>query len=155
GVILMLFFGEAFVVQCAKVVLPRDPDGRSLIWGSLTGLALIAGLLCVWILVVNGSLPPALLADQTGTVVEQLGKVAVRAASGFGVLLGALLIGLAGLRCMVGAFNLTREWLPASSSAAMVLPALAPIALVFLAAEWLLLSGTYSFAGVIGILGVL
>lgn len=155
GVILMLFFGEAFVVQCAKLVLPRDPNGRSLIWGSLTGLALIAGLLCIWILVVNGSLPPALLADQTGTVVQQLGAVAGPVVLALGVPLVVLLIGLAGLRCMVGAFNLTREWLPAPSSGAMLLLALAPIALVFAAAEWLLLSGSYSFSGVIGMLGVL
>jgi len=157
GVILMLFFGEAFVVQCAKAVLPRDPGGRSLIWGSLTGLAMIAALLCIWLLVVNGSLAPSLLLDQTGTVIEPLGTIAGPAVTTLGVPLAALLIGLAGLRCMVGAYNVTREWLPATElgAGARVLLALSPIAVIFLAAEWMLVKGTYSFAGVIGMLGVL
>ncbi len=150
GVILMLFFGEAFVVQCAKVVLPRDPNGHALIWGSLTGLAAIAALLCLWILVVNGAVPLAALAGQTGTVVQPLGAVAGPVVTALGLPLVVLLIGLAGLRCMVGAFNVTREWVPERA-----LLALSPLALVFLAAEWLLLSGNYSFSGVIAILGVL
>jgi hypothetical protein len=157
GVILMLFFGEAFVVQCAKAVLPRDPGGRSLIWGSLAGLAIVAALLCVWLLVVNGSLTPSLLLGQTGTVIGPLGTIAGPAVTTLGVPLAALLIGLAGLRCMVGAYNVTREWLPAGnlSTGARVLLALSPLAFIFLAAEWMLSKGTYSFAGVIRMLGVL
>jgi hypothetical protein len=45
GVILMGYFGEAFVVQCAKAVLPRDPGGTALIRGSAAGLAAVTVLI--------------------------------------------------------------------------------------------------------------
>jgi hypothetical protein len=122
GVVLMVYFCEGFVVQCAKVVLPRDPSGRSLIGGSVAGLAAIAALLSAWILVVNGSLPPAVLAGQAGTVVEPLAAAVGSGAAALGLVLILLLPGMAALRCMIGAFNQVSEWLPTRASTVMLLP---------------------------------
>jgi hypothetical protein len=122
GVILMGYFAEAFVVQCAKVVLPRDPSGRSLIWGSIAGLAGIAVILSAWILIINGSLPPETLAGQKVTVVTSLAVVIGSAAVVPGSLLVLLLPGLAAIRCMISAFNVVREWLPAQARPVVILP---------------------------------
>src|SRR5262249_37569599 len=112
GVVLMGYIAEAFVVQCAKAVLPRDPSGRSLIRGSITALAAIALLLCVWVAVINGSVPARALADQPGTVFVPLAAVAGPGVAIVGSFLTALLLGLVALRCMIGSFNAVREWLP-------------------------------------------
>ncbi|PYN97738.1 MAG: hypothetical protein DMD91_16725 [Candidatus Rokuibacteriota bacterium] len=122
GIILMGYFAEAFVVQCAKVVLPREPSGRALIWGSLAGLGGIAVVLSLWIVVMNGSLDSRLLAGETVTVITPLAAVVGSGAAALGTLLILFLPGLATLRCMVGAFNVAREWIPARSEPVVVLP---------------------------------
>ncbi len=111
GIILMGFFASAFVVQCAKSVLPRDPSGRSLIWGSVAGLGGIGAVLLLWIVAINGSLDRRFLAAQTATVVTPL-AAQIPATALLGTLLVVFLSGLATLRCMIGAFNVAREWLP-------------------------------------------
>lgn len=122
GIILMGYFAEAFVVQCAKVVLPRDPSGRSLIWGSIAGLAGIAAILSVWILIINSALPPETLVGQKVTVVTSLAVVIGAAAVVPGSLLVLFLPGLAAIRCMISAFNVVREWLPAQVRPVVLLP---------------------------------
>ncbi len=122
GIILMGYFAQAFVVQCAKVVLPRDPSGRSLIWGSIAGLTGIAAVLSVWILIINGSLPPETLAGQKVTVVTSLAVVIGSAAVVPGSLLVLFLPGLAAIRCMISAFNVVREWLPAQGQPVVIMP---------------------------------
>ncbi len=131
GVILMGYFGEAFVVQCAKVVLPRDPSGRSLIWGSLAGLAGIAAFLVVWILIINGSLASEMLVGQTVTVATPLAAVFGPAIAALGFFLVLFLPGLAMLRCMISVFNVVREWLPVRSRPIVILPRLRGKLLLF------------------------
>jgi hypothetical protein len=122
GIILMGYFAEAFVVQCAKVVLPREPSGRSLIWGSLAGLGGIAVVLSLWIVVMNGSLDPRMLAGETVTVITPLAAAVGSGTVALGALLILFLPGLATLRCMVGAYNVAREWLPARTDPVVVMP---------------------------------
>src|SRR5262249_1002718 len=109
GIVLMGYFAEAFVVQCAKVVLPREPSGRALIWGSLAGLGGIAVVLTLWVVVMNGSLDPRVLTGETATVITPLAAVVGSGTAALGALLVLFLPGLATLRCMVGAFNVARE----------------------------------------------
>jgi hypothetical protein len=113
GIVLMGYFAEAFVVQCAKRVLPRDPTGRALIRGGLAGVAAIGLLLCAWTFAVNGEIAPARLAGLTDTVVAAMASRNGAVALFAGTILIVLLPGLAMLRCLVGAFNTAREWLPA------------------------------------------
>src|SRR5206468_3109282 len=95
GIVLMGYFAEAFVVQCAKVVLPREPSGRALIWGSLAGLGGIAVVLTLWIVVMNGSLDPRVLAGETATVITPLAAVVGSGTAALGTLLVLFLPGLA------------------------------------------------------------
>jgi hypothetical protein len=74
GVILMLYIGHVFVIQCAKVVLPRDPSARSLIGGSVAGTACLTVLFIVWMLAVNGAIAPAELVGQMGTAITPLAE---------------------------------------------------------------------------------
>jgi hypothetical protein len=113
GIVLMGYFAEAFIVQCAKMVLPRDPTGRALIRGGLAGVAAIGLLLCAWTFAVNGEIAPARLAGLTDTVVAAMASRNGAVALFAGTILIVLLPGLAMLRCLVGAFNTAREWLPA------------------------------------------
>jgi hypothetical protein len=122
GVVLMGYIAEAFVVQCAKAVLPRDPSGRALIRGSVAALATIALLLCVWVLVISGSLPPGALAGQRGTVFVPLAAVAGPGVAVIGSLVTTLLLGLVALRGMIGSFNAVREWLPVPPRRVLLLP---------------------------------
>jgi hypothetical protein len=115
GIILMGFFGEAFVVQCAKAVLPRDPSGRSLITGSLAGLLAIAVLLCLWTLVVSGVVAPDVLRRQLGTALTPLAAAAGQSVSVLGALLVIVLLGVTFTRCMIAAVNLILERLPTRS----------------------------------------
>lgn len=122
GVVLMLYFGDAFVVSNAKVILPRDPSGRALIWGSGAGLAAIAAVLTVWILCINGSLDPAALAGQRGTVFTPLESAVGPAVTVMGVVIVLLLPGLAAIRCPIALASMVREWLPAHPTTVVALP---------------------------------
>jgi len=122
GVVLMGYFIEAFVVQTARTVLPRDPSGRSLIWGSLAGLGAVAAALCGWVLVVNGAAPPEALAGERGTLFAPLAAVAGPGVAVLGSLLVLLLPGLVVLRCTIAAFQMVREWLPEPRRYCLVLP---------------------------------
>jgi hypothetical protein len=118
GVVLMVFFSEAFVVQCAKAVLPRDPSGRSLIWGSVLGLGGIALALACWIFAVDAVVPTDELARETATVISPLASHLGAVIQFPGLLLVLLLPGLAVIRGATGLFNQVREWLPAKRSVA-------------------------------------
>ncbi len=122
GVILMSFFLEALIVQCAKAVLPRDPSGRALVSGSLMGLGAVTVTLCVWIVVVTGSVAPGLLAGQKGTIIEPLRAEIGPVVLAFGTLLVLLLTGLAALRGLLLAAGIVREWLPARPNTVLSLP---------------------------------
>jgi hypothetical protein len=171
----MGYFGEAFVIQCAKVVLPRDENGSSLIWGSGAGLAAVTALIVAWVLMINGSLGPGRLAYQTGTALTPLATTEGPAVAAMGTALVLILAGLAALRCMLGAIGQVREWLPrpleanapspprkqASGVGALLrdadsrqMVASAPLVLVLVVALWLTLIGHDSFAGTLGLLGV-
>jgi hypothetical protein len=113
GVVLMGYYAECLVVQCAKAALPRDPSGRSLVWGCVAGVAALTALLVVWVLVVAGSVPPEVMAGERSTALVPLARVAGPGVAVTGSLLVVLLPGLALLRGMIGAYGMVSEWLPA------------------------------------------
>src|SRR5947209_8116091 len=69
-----------------------------------------------------GSLGPPVLAAETATAITPLAAVGGWGTAALGTLLVLFLPGLATLRCMVGAFSVAREWLPARSEPVLVLP---------------------------------
>jgi amino acid permease len=113
GVILTAYFGHLSVSNCGRVVLRRDPSGRSLIWGNIAAQATAILLYSIFVLAVAGAVPASQLTGLTGTSLEPL---AVQ--SGWGIrLLGfvfvVLGIGMASIHFSLGLFNLVRERLPA------------------------------------------
>ena len=122
GVSLMLYFGHVYVGECAKLILPRDPSASSLIWGSMAGTAFLTVLFCIWVLAVNGAVPPHLLVGQSGTVLEPLAVQVGSAVTVLGTVLVILLLGMAWLRSSSLLLNLAREWLPVQPQTLLVLP---------------------------------
>lgn len=122
GVSLMLYFGHVYVGECAKLILPQDPSASSLIWGSVAGTAVLTFLFCIWVLAVNGAIPPSVLATQSGTalepLVEQLGPIA----KVLGSVLVVLLLGMAWFRSSSLLINLAREWFPTRPRPILMLP---------------------------------
>ena len=65
GVVLLAYFGHVSVGNCGKLVLRRDPSGRSLIWGTVAAQGVAIVLYCIWVLgghfavIASGQLVPA------------------------------------------------------------------------------------------------
>ena len=112
GVSLMLYFGHVYVGECAKLVLPKDRSGSSLIKGSIAGTIILTLLFCIWILAVNGAIAPSLLAIQSGTVLEPLTQQIGSVVTVLGSILVIFLLGMAWIRSSSLLFNITQEWIP-------------------------------------------
>ncbi len=122
GVILMLYFGHIYVIQCAKIVLPRDPSGRSLIRGSLAGTACITAISSIWILATGGVIIPETLVNFEGTVLTPLAEQVGASIHLLGSVLIIFLLGMSCIRCSNVLFNLVRERLPTRLQSIVVLP---------------------------------
>ena len=161
GVSLISYFGHALVGQSARLVLPRDPSGRTLVRGSVAGMAALLALLSAWVLVLDTDLPLSHLVGQRGTVLIDLEAHAGLDVAVLGTLLVVALPGLTALRCAVVLFNLVRERLPPSADTSATsgigrfvvcsAPALAGFAVVGVMVE----TGAGSFTQVLGVAGVL
>jgi hypothetical protein len=113
GVVVMLYIGHVYIIQCAKIVLPRDPSARSLIRGSVAGTAVLVAIFIVWVLVVNGVVDADTLARETGTALTPLARRIGPAIRVFGSPLVILLLGMSCLRTSTVLFNLVLERVPA------------------------------------------
>jgi hypothetical protein len=122
GVIVMLYIGHVYVVQCAKIVLPRDPGGRALIRGSVAGTAGLAAVFVVWILAVNGVVSAERLLGEAGTALPALAERLGPATQVLGSLLVVLLLGMSCLRTSTVLFNLVQERLPSRLRVVLTLP---------------------------------
>lgn len=112
GIVISAYFGHLSIPNSARMILLRDPSGKSLLRGAMTAQVAAILINSIWILVLNGSLAPETLANETGTVIiplaAQVGPIVVP----FGTLYILLGIGMITIHFTVGLFNLTREWLP-------------------------------------------
>ncbi|MFQ5657209.1 MAG: hypothetical protein ACE5G5_06685 [Candidatus Methylomirabilales bacterium] len=122
GVILLLYFGHVYVIHCAKVVLPRDPSGRSLIRGSVTGTACLTAIMAIWVVAIGGAIAPQVLASQAGTAITPLAE---QVGPSIAVLGSALIIFFLGMSCIRSSdvlFNLVQERLPTQVRSIVMLP---------------------------------
>jgi len=122
GVILLAYFGHMSVGNCAQTVLHRDPDTRSLIWGSVAAQAVVMLIYCVWVLAVNGAIEPQALADQTGTALAPLATKIGPGVHVLGSIFVILGMGIGTLHSSLPLYNLVRERLPARRTIIMILP---------------------------------
>jgi amino acid permease len=163
GVVAAAYFGHLSVGNCARDVLGRDPSGRSLIWGAVAAQVVVMALYGLWTFAVNAAIDPAALtgisgtalaplADEIGPVVHLLGSVFVVLAMGIGSVHNSL-----------GLFNLARERLltrrrrltSLCGRQTCFLLSAAPVMIVFLLAQWMLLTERGSFAEPLSFLGVI
>ncbi|HXH84828.1 MAG TPA: hypothetical protein VNN07_18110 [Candidatus Tectomicrobia bacterium] len=112
GVVAMLYIGHVYVIQCAKLVLPRDPGAASLVRGSVAGTAVLTVIFVVWILAVNGAVDAETLAGEAGTALAPLAARVGPAIHVLGSVLVVLLLGMSCLRTSTVLFNLVQERLP-------------------------------------------
>lgn len=122
GVIVMLYCGHVYVVQCAKIVLPRDPSARALIRGSVAGTAVLIAIFTVWVLAVNGVVPGERLAREAGTALPSLAERIGPAVQVLGTVLVVMLLGMSCLKTSTVLFNLVQERLPTQVRAIVTMP---------------------------------
>jgi hypothetical protein len=122
GVVIMLYVGHLNVVQCAKIVLPKDPSGRSLIRGSVAGTIFLAVLFAAWVFAVNGAIAPENLAGEPGTALIPLAKQVGPSIHLVGTLLVIAILGMSCLRTSTVLFNLAQERIPTHLRAIITLP---------------------------------
>ncbi len=177
GVILGAYFGHTSVGNVAKVVLRRDPSGRTLLWGNMAALATAMILYIYWVTVVNGAIAPATLAASPGTALAPLAARVGPAVHLFGSIFVILGMGMASIHYSLALFNQVQEWLPAPLSARTALSthaatnrsanwlfggprrrfwwSILPVLIIFLLVEWMLYSNQVSFAAPLGVMSTL
>jgi len=122
GVILMLYIGHIYVIQCAKSVLHRDPSARSLIWGSVAGTACLTVIFIVWLLAVSGTIAPEVLIRQVGTAMAPLAAQFGPSMHVLGVILVIVLLGMSCLKTSNALYNLVYERLPTRVRSTVIFP---------------------------------
>jgi amino acid permease len=169
GVLLTAFFGHTSAATAAKVVLARDPTGRSLMRGNVAAIGLAIALYALVVVGVNGAVGPAQLIGYGGTSIEPLARVAGPLVGVLGGAFVVLAMGLAAITCSLALYNQAREtltggWLSDRLArsrrllhdlASDRLLASVPVVLTFAAGPILLALGTGSFTGPIALLGTL
>ena len=120
--LLGLIFGVVFtayshfsVTSSARSVLPRDPSGRSLIWGCIVAQASVMILYILWVVAVNGAFASPNLAKFTGTALTPLAQLGGPVVNIIGVLLVIFIMGIGFIYSALGLFSMVRVWLPGRS----------------------------------------
>ena len=160
GVIMGLFSAHMMVAVFGKMILERDPSGRSLVRGHPAGILAVGAINIFWVVAVNGSVSPQELAAETGTVLVPLTAQLGQVVGLLGAIFVVLGMGLGLVHFSIALFNLAGERLSAQRSKSLgrlgtFMVSLSPVILVFALALWLSITGSGSFAGILGFLGVL
>ena len=168
GVIIVAYFGHTSAANASKLILGRDPSGRSLLWGNLAALATVIGLYCLIVIAINGAVGSQPLIDTRGTAITPLAAVAGPIIDVLGSMYVVLAVGLGSLYCSLGLYNQVIEYLPARSrrteggwvarlatGRGRLLAGVAPVAVTFLVLEYLLFTDQDWFARPVAVMGVL
>ena len=151
---LLSYFGHTSVGNCAKVVLTRDPGGRSLMTGSVAAMLTVVALYSLWVFSVAPPSPPPGCGPNPDTALVPLAEEAGRAASDRRLHL-RVPRGRDGHRPPVPGSLQPRRGAVGRPRAGPGAPGLGLIGAIFLLAELLIITQSASFAGSIGIVGAL
>lgn len=159
GVTLDIYAAHILVAIFGRMLLQRDPTGRSVVRGHAAGIGFAIVLNIVWVLAVCGAVAPGVLAAQSSTVVVPLAAEVGPQVRVLGAIFVVLSMGLGLIQFSLALFNLARERIgqrfARGGSRGRFVLALTPVILVLLVAEWMALTDTGSFAGILGFLGVM
>ena len=113
----------------------------------------------VWVVAISGAIAPEVLAEQTSTVLVPLAAEVGPQVQVLGAIFVILSMGLGLIQFSLALFNLARERIGQRNvwggAGGRFVLALVPVILVLLVAEWMVITGTGSFAGILGFLGVM
>lgn len=159
GVIMGLFSAHMMVGVFGKMILERDPSGRALVRGHPTGILAVGLINIFWVVAVNGSVPPAELVAESGTALVPLTAQFGQLVGVLGAVFVVLSMGLGFIHFSIALFNLARERLSPQRANSLgrigtFLVSLSPVILVFAIALWMSITGSGSFAGILGFLGI-
>ena len=122
GIILIAYFGHLSICNCGRVVLQRDPGGRSLIRGCMASMILTIIIYSIWVLAINGSVEPGTLEGLPGTAFTPLTKKIGPIIHVLGSIFVILGMGMASVHFSLGLFNVVAERLPAPRGKIIILP---------------------------------
>ena len=122
GVVVTAYFGHMSVAISGRVVLRRDTSGRSLVRGCAAAQATAMVLYCLFVLAVNGAIAPQALAEESGTALAPLARVAGPAVHVLGSAFAILGLGMVSITFARALFGLTLERLPSASPVVVALP---------------------------------
>ena len=122
GVTFTAFFGHLSVSNCGRVVLARDPTGRTLLRGVVAAQLTAIVLYILFCVAVAGAVAPAELIEETGTALSPLADEAGAAVLVLGGILVILGMGMASIYSSFALFYLVRERLPSRKPLTLVLP---------------------------------
>lgn len=165
GVMLSTYFSHLLVATYGRIILERDPSGRSWIRGSAAAIFVFMLIACLWLVIINGVLPNDILGATTGTVLTPLAEKVGPVVNILGSILVVLSLGLATVQVSLALYYLVQERLPSSGEPTKYFKQLSdlhrfilgtlPVAGVFLLSEYVAITGTGSFAQLLGYLGTL
>jgi amino acid permease len=164
GILSATFLSHFLLATYGPAVLPRDPGGRAWVRGSIAAMLVMTLIACLWLVVISGVVSPQMLRSATGTVVTPLAAIVGPVVSVLGALLVILSIGLATIQVGLAQYYSVEERLPVRGSASWIgglserqryWVAVSPMFLVLGLAVWLVISGTGSFANLLGTVNAL
>jgi amino acid permease len=159
GVVLDIYAAHILVAIFGRMLLERDPGGRSVVRGHAAGIAFAMLLNIIWVAAVSGAIAPEVLAAQTTTVLVPLAAEVGPVVRVLGAVFVILSMGLGLIQFSLALFNLARERIGQRAvwggSRGRFVVSLLPVLGVLLVAEWMVLTDTGSFAGLLGFLGVM
>ena len=155
GVVLLAFFGHTSAANSAKVVLARDPTGRSLLWGNVAALIGATVLYSLTALAMTGAVEPSALQGSDGTALEPLADRAGVAVDVLGSAFAVLAIGMGSIYASLGLYNQMIEWRPERDRRRRFALGSLPAFAIFGLTLALLAAGSQSFAGPLGYVGAL
>ncbi len=122
GVVMLSYFGHLSINTCARMVIRRDPSGRSLMRGGVAAQFTVMFLYVVWVVVVSSALDAATLASEAGTVLAPLANVVGTAVPVLGTIFVILSMGMTSIQLSIASYGLIEERLPVVSRPTITLP---------------------------------
>ncbi len=148
GIVMAAYFGHVSVSNCAQAVLRREPDGRSLISGTVAAMIAAMAVYALWTVSIGSAISPERLKSEGGTALIPLAEVGGPTVQVLGTMFVVLALGMGSVHFSLGIFNIGREAFAASIRhryGIANLIALGPLILIFAYVQWSFASGNASF----------
>lgn len=160
GVMISNYSSHLLVGNYGRVILRRDPTARSWIWGCLAAIGVAILVSCLWVIAINGALPAAVLAKETGTALNALANLIGPAVIWIGSVFVVLSLGIGCVHISLSLFFLVDERIPTDSERKLTtrkrfLLCAFPVVIAFIVSEWLSITDQGSFAELLGFVGIM